>query len=182
MSSWSWKLLETMKDPQSIVVKSDKIVAIKDKFPKAKHHYLVLPHENIDTIFHLTKGDIDLVKELNLLGHNVIEAMGQKLENFKIGFHAEPSMMRVHLHVISKDFVSPTLKTRAHWNSFNTAFLWPVSKIINDLETFGKVPRLPPDEFGRLLYVPLKCNSCPFVAKNIPVLKNHLLTHEHLYS
>lgn len=92
--SWSWKLLETMKDPQSIVVKADRFVAIKDKFPKAKHHYLVLPYENIDTIFHLTKSDIDLVKELDLLGQNVIEALGQKLENFKIGFHAEPSMMR----------------------------------------------------------------------------------------
>lgn len=88
------KLLETMKDPESIVIRGEKLVAVKDKFPKAKFHFLVLPYENIDTIFNLKKGDIELVKEMELLGLNVIESLGHKLENYKIGFHAEPSMIR----------------------------------------------------------------------------------------
>lgn len=92
--SWNLKLMETMKDPASIVMKGEKLVSIKDKFPKAKHHFLVLPHEKIDTIFHLTKQDVKLVKEMEEMAKKVIEDEGLKEENFKIGFHAEPSMIR----------------------------------------------------------------------------------------
>lgn len=38
----------------------------------------------------------------------------------RIGFHAKPSMDHLHLHVLSTDFLSPSLKTKKHWNSFNT--------------------------------------------------------------
>ncbi len=38
----------------------------------------------------------------------------------RIGFHAKPSMDHLHLHVLSTDFLSPCLKTKKHWNSFNT--------------------------------------------------------------
>lgn len=92
--AWNQKLLQTMRDPESIVIKTDKLVAIKDKFPKARHHFLVLPHENIDSIYDLTKLDVELVKEMDLLSQNVIQLIGQKPENFLIGFHAEPSMAR----------------------------------------------------------------------------------------
>lgn len=92
--SWSLKLLETMKDPQSVVLKTEKLVAIKDKFPKAKHHFLILPTENLDTIRDLTKQHIGLVQEMAEMAHKVIDLVGQKRENFMIGFHAEPSMMR----------------------------------------------------------------------------------------
>lgn len=95
MSQWRLKLLETIKDPEYIVIKTEQIVAIRDKFPKAKHHFLVIPlADNIDTAFNLTKKDIPLVNEMHLLALNLIESAGQKLENFKIGFHAEPSMIR----------------------------------------------------------------------------------------
>lgn len=92
--SWNLALLQAMKDPTLIVIKADRLVAIKDKFPKAKNHFLIIPNENIDTVFNLTKNDIDLVNEIMLLGLNVIQSTGQKEENFKMGFHAEPSMKR----------------------------------------------------------------------------------------
>jgi len=180
--SWSLKLLETMNDPSSILIKTDSIVAIKDKFPKAKHHFLVLPFDKINTIFDLTKDHIKLVKEMEDLGIKTMDLTGIRRENFGIGFHAEPSMMRVHLHVISKDFISSAFKTKKHWNSFTTSFFWPPSKIISDLETFGKVQRLSNLEAKKILDSPLNCNSCKYVAKNIPDLKKHLITHESLYS
>lgn len=34
-----------------MVIKSNLAVVIKDKYPKAKHHFLVLPLENIPSIF-----------------------------------------------------------------------------------------------------------------------------------
>lgn len=92
--SWSLKLLETMKDPEYILIKTDSLVAIKDKFPKAKHHFLILPFDKINTIFDLTKDHIKLVKEMEGLGFKAIDLTGIRKENFRIGFHAEPSMLR----------------------------------------------------------------------------------------
>lgn len=92
--AWNLGLIQNMKKPEYIVVKTDQLVAIKDKYPKAKHHFLVLSEEKIDTIFDLTKKHVELVNEMELLGRNVIELVGQKEKNFMIGFHAEPSMMR----------------------------------------------------------------------------------------
>ena len=59
---------------------------------------------------------------MSLLATNVIEIHGGHAANFKIGYHASPSMHRLHLHVISTDYDSPSLKTKVHWNSFTTPF------------------------------------------------------------
>lgn len=69
--------------------------------------------------------------ELHLLARNIIEVRGEHWKDFQIGFHAQPSMQRLHLHVISKDFISSYLKTKKHWNSFNTSLFVPFqSKLI----------------------------------------------------
>lgn len=49
--SWSQGLLHTIRDPNFLVISNDQIVVIKDKFPKAKYHFLVLPLDNIANIF-----------------------------------------------------------------------------------------------------------------------------------
>lgn len=72
--------------------------------------------------FQLNPSHTELLNEMNLLAQNVIEINGRKRDDFKIGYHASPSMQRLHLHVLSKDFESPCLKTKIHWNSFNTEF------------------------------------------------------------
>lgn len=51
-------------------------------------------------------------------------------DSCSIGYHAVPSMQRLHLHVISTDFVSPCLKTKYHWNSFTTPFFLHSSGLI----------------------------------------------------
>ena len=58
--------------------------------------------------------------ELKMLASYLLEVNGWDEEDFKMGFHARPRMQRLHLHVISTDFVSDSLKTKKHWNSFNT--------------------------------------------------------------
>ena len=57
----------------------------------------------------------------------------------KAGFHAVPSMTRLHLHVISQDFDSPCLKNKKHWNSFTTEFFLSHQDVVSQLETNGKV-------------------------------------------
>lgn len=47
---WTLGLLKTMKDPKYVVYSDHKIVMIKDVYPKAKHHYLVISEEEIPGI------------------------------------------------------------------------------------------------------------------------------------
>ncbi|KAL7728432.1 hypothetical protein ACLKA6_005191 [Drosophila palustris] len=178
--SWQTGLIKTILDPKNLIISTDVAVVIADKYPKARHHYLVLPKEDIASIFQLSKKHLPLLEELHLLAHNIIEVRGENERDFRIGFHAEPSMQRLHLHVISKDFVSSCLKTKKHWNSFNTQLFLPYDSIYDRIKVNGCIERLPKDKLKELHDTPLNCNQCEFVAKNIPTLKQHLQEHYEL--
>lgn len=45
--------------------------------------------------------------------------------SFKIGYHAQPSLNQLHLHVISVDLYAPTMRKKKHWNSFTTSLFIP---------------------------------------------------------
>jgi len=96
---------------------------------------------------------------------------------FYFGYHAIPSLTRLHLHVISDDLVSPCLKLKKHWNSFTTAFLIPTEKVIDGLKSENKEPIHSSEYYKNLLSAPLKCHKCSFTPKTLPDLKNHLLMH-----
>ncbi|TDG47609.1 hypothetical protein AWZ03_006048 [Drosophila navojoa] len=175
--SWQTGLIKTILDPANLIISTDIAVVIADKYPKARHHYLVLPKEDIGSIFQLNRTHLPLLEELHLLARNIIEVRGECFESFQIGFHAQPSMQRLHLHVISKDFVSDWLKTKKHWNSFNTSLFIPYEALYENLSKDDQIQRLPKARVEELLSKPLACNQCEFVAKNIPSLKEHLLQH-----
>lgn len=174
---WTASLLYTIKDPKNLIISSEDAVVIHDKYPKAKHHYLVLPKADIPDIFHLNQSHLPLLEELFLLAQNVIEAKRCQLDDFKIGFHAQPSMQRLHLHVISKDFVSDCLKTKKHWASFNTKLFLYYQDAYALIKAGDRIQRLNREIVQQLYDSPLECNQCKFVAKNIPDLKRHLLDH-----
>ncbi len=71
-------------------------------------------------------------------GKAVAENVKSKEEGlvFKYGYHASPSMARLHMHVISQDLDSPCLKNR---NSFTTDFFVEATKVISLLRETGKV-------------------------------------------
>ena len=108
----------------------------------------------------------------------------------------------LHLHVISKDFVSTYLKTKKHWNSFNTKnflnlagtciyynvsilfffsnkLLAPTpTDIIEELEKYQQIKHYPSNnEIEAYLKEPIKCNQCSFEAPTMPSLKSHLEKH-----
>lgn len=120
---WREGLLETMEDPESIVKEDDKIVVIKDKYPKAHYHFLVLPKENIHSIKEVQKKHEDLLEHMEKVGQEVADK--QEGHEFMLGYHVVPSMHRLHLHVISTDFDSACLKNKYHWNSFTTDYFRP---------------------------------------------------------
>ena len=49
-------------------------------------------------------------------------------EEIITGIHAGPSMNHLHVHVMSREMVSPWLKRNNHYNSFHTPFLVPLEK------------------------------------------------------
>lgn len=95
-NSWAYGLIEAIKDSGKVIFRSDTLVCIKDLFPKARHHFLIIPEErtDLDNIFDLRKEDIEVVQEMELMGINSIELVGNKIENFRMGFHVQPSMKR----------------------------------------------------------------------------------------
>lgn len=119
---WSLGLVESMKDPKLIVKSTESLVVIKDKYPKAKIHYLVLPNEVISSIFKLNRTHIKLLEEF---GDVYRDIQSEESLDLKAGFHSVPSMQRLHMHIISKDMISTCLKTKVHWNSFTTDFFLP---------------------------------------------------------
>ena len=92
-----------------------------------------------------------------------------------MGFHAIPSMAQVHMHVISQDFDSPCLKTKRHWNSFNTEYFISHSKVLEQLEQHGNFKK--EEDKKELLSKDLQCNQCSYKPKNMPDLKLHLKSH-----
>ncbi|XP_076876578.1 aprataxin isoform X2 [Brachyhypopomus gauderio] len=173
---WNQGLKVSMQDPKLQVYKDEKVVVIKDKYPKARHHWLVLPWESIPSLKALRLKHCDLLKHMQHVGGSMVQQCpdGQKLR-FRLGYHAIPSMSHVHLHVISQDFDSPCLKNKKHWNSFTTDYFIESEDVIAMLERDGKVAVK--DGTSELLKLPLRCHVCHKEQATIPKLKDHLKTH-----
>lgn len=100
---------------------------------------------------------------------------------FLVGFHAIPSMKQLHMHAISTDFRSPSLKTKTHWNSFHTPFFMPIDAVLAQLREQGRI-LVHTERYESYLKQPLKCHQCsescpPF--KTLPALKLHLESQQH---
>ncbi|XP_012267984.2 aprataxin [Athalia rosae] len=172
---WALGLVDSMKDPELLVEDDDKVVVIKDKFPKAEFHYLVLPKEDIPSILTVRKEHEDLLKHMESVGTNL--AAKHPHREFQLGYHSVPNMQRLHLHVISTDFNSTCLKTKVHWNSYTSPFFRSSQDIRRELNENGKIKKMSCEECDAYLKGPLKCHKCSTIPKNMPDLKRHILSH-----
>ncbi|KAG0197364.1 hypothetical protein BGX28_009130 [Mortierella sp. GBA30] len=151
-------------------------------YPKAKVHMLVLPRQRIDKVTDLTgAGGIRFVEQLVERANWLLERLKKEwpILEFKMGFHALPSILQVHLHVISQDFCSDALKKKNHWNTFTTPFFLDPQYVIKTIEARGSF-RLTPqerEEYKAMISRELKCNQCNEKPKNMPALKRHLQEH-----
>lgn len=94
-NSWAYGLIKAIEDTSKVIFRNEDLVVIRDLYPKARNHFLVIPEEpNFDNIFDLREENIKLVEEMHLLGINSIELIGNKVENFRMGFHIAPAMKR----------------------------------------------------------------------------------------
>lgn len=174
-SHWNFGLLQSMNNPGLKVLEKSDHVVIKDKFPKAEYHFLILPLERIQNCASLKSEHVPLLKNMVQTAWELADKYPKS--RFKLGFHAIPSMSQVHLHVISQDFNSDKLKNKKHWNSFTTDYFINPEIIIDKLKTKGSYVPISKGEGDELLKKELLCHICQHKPKNIPDLKNHLQTH-----
>ncbi|KAM9367277.1 aprataxin [Phaethornis superciliosus] len=173
---WSQGLKSSMQDPKMQVYKDEKTVVIKDKYPKARYHWLVLPWDPISSLKSVTKDHLELLEHMHSVGQRMIEQCPSRESlEFRLGYHAIPSMSQLHLHVISQDFDSPSLKTKKHWNSFTTDYFLNSQDVIEMVRSNGRV--MVKDHVSELLKLPLRCHHCKQQLSTIPQLKEHLKKH-----
>ncbi|XP_074549047.1 aprataxin [Halichoeres trimaculatus] len=175
---WSQGLKTSMQDPKMQVYKDEKVVVIKDKYPKARYHWLVLPWQSISSLKVLREKHTELLKHMQKVADQMIQQCPHSSSlRFRAGYHAIPSMSQVHLHVISQDFDSPCLKNKKHWNSFTTDYFIESQDVIQMLERNGRVTVK--EGASELLKLPLRCHVCQKELPTIPALKDHLKYHFH---
>ncbi|KAM6170644.1 aprataxin [Rhynchocyon petersi] len=176
LGHWSQGLKISMQDPKMQVYKDEQVVVIKDKYPKARHHWLVLPWASISSLKAVTQEHLELLKHMHSVGEEVIaDCAGSSKLRFRLGYHAIPSMSHVHLHVISQDFDSPCLKNKKHWNSFNTEYFLDSQAVIKMVQESGRVTV--GEGMSELLKLPLRCHECQQLLPSMPQLKEHLRKH-----
>ncbi|CAK4165937.1 unnamed protein product [Aphanomyces euteiches] len=169
----SWKdgllvYLTRPEDRNDVVYYDDKIVVALDKYPKATLHLLVIPRE----ILPLGVGDLG-EEHLPLLHHIASLVASVSSLPLRIGFHAVPSMRQLHLHIISDDFSSPTLKNKKHWNSFTSSFFKSLDSVIEAIESKRRF-NVDAEYEEEKLSGKLVCHKCSEAFAQIPKLKQHL--------
>lgn len=173
---WNQGLKVSMQDPTMQLYKDESVVVIKDKYPKARYHWLVLPWQSIPNLKSLRKEHSDLLKHMHSIGERMVcQCPDSDSLRFRMGYHAIPSMSHIHLHVISQDFDSPCLKNKKHWNSFTTDYFIESKDLLQMLDTDGRVTVK--EGTSELLKLPLRCHICHRELTTIPALKDHLKTH-----
>uniref|UniRef100_A0A182SFQ1 Aprataxin C2HE/C2H2/C2HC zinc finger domain-containing protein n=1 Tax=Anopheles maculatus TaxID=74869 RepID=A0A182SFQ1_9DIPT len=128
-------------------------------------------------LLQLTPEDDVLLQDMYDLGLKAASTSGLAIERFDYGYHMKPSMRRLHLHVVSKDYHSPCLSHRYHWTAFNTEFLIKHEYVVEELREQRCIERPSMRYIMQLLETPLKCNQCTFRPKNFAELKLHLKQH-----
>ncbi|XP_042304857.1 aprataxin isoform X2 [Sceloporus undulatus] len=173
---WAQGLKASMNNPDMQVYKDERAVVIKDKYPKARYHWLVLPWHSIPTLSAVTQEHLELLEHMHTVGEKMIEQCPEKDRlRFRLGYHAIPSMSHLHLHVISQDFDSEWFKTKKHWNSFNTEYFIDSKDVIKMVKKKGRVTV--DKNTSKFLKLPLKCHVCKQQQPTIPQLKEHLKQH-----
>jgi len=101
-------------------------------------------------------------------------AVTEDVEEVKIGYHARPSLVPLHIHIISTDLESDKLKSRKHFNSFATSFFVPIDL----METWvreGDVGREldKPGYWQEMIDGAMVCPICGSSKKTISKMKEH---------
>eukprot|EP00986_Skeletonema_menzelii_P017400 scaffold19268_cov148-Skeletonema_menzelii.AAC.7 len=195
-SSWRNALYDILssveanvEDDAIILFKTSKFVCTYDKFPKARHHLLLMCRHyssnpsclmNVKSMNDLTKDHLDELREFHNLAKSIVAAISRdvtKSNPFKIGYHSIPSLHPLHLHIISSDLDSPCITSRKHIVSFSSDFFVSSEELENHLESafvdsVSVAVRVQRAQ-DVLDSTPLQCQYCGRAALNVPDFKRH---------
>ncbi|BDA45631.1 probable aprataxin at C-terminar half [Coccomyxa sp. Obi] len=165
---------EKYRDQQPGMCVDEQCVLVLDKFPKARHHALVMPRDpDLHDLTSLTAEHVALLNHMEAVAKDWMSEKHSE-SGFMLGFHSIPSMSHLHLHVISKDFDSPALKHKKHWNSYTTPFFKQLDAIRAELLQRGSVS-VDRETAEQHLKEDLRCHWCHAPMKNMPTLKSHIV-------
>lgn len=138
---------------ENVIYYDNEFVVIRDKYPKALVHWLIIPRSANVTHMHPLKAlrSEQFVRRVKILIEELMPYAAQELlhytfapfpaeyyfvdtegeknvtaNGFKAGIHAHPSMNNLHIHLISRDMVSNSLKKPNHYLTFNSMFFVPL--------------------------------------------------------
>ena len=94
------------KLPAEIIYQDDQVLVLKDIYPKAPVHLLILPKKHIASVARLEPKDKPLMGELILTAKKI--AKDKKLKGYKlqinVGRSAGQLINHLHLHLLSDKF------------------------------------------------------------------------------
>lgn len=172
---WSEALSHATTDPEQVFEQDELTVTLKDGYPKSRYHYLVVPKQELGSIGDLSASHLGLLEHMHRVAENLVTRIHSKEPQlpFKFGYHAVPSLKRLHMHVISQDFSSPLMRTQHHWNTFNTEYFVPSSLVLDTIRQCGHV-EVDTDPYNALLSLSMRCCFCPRTFEDLDKLKEHL--------
>lgn len=70
---WSQGLLQTIKNSDYVVYNDEQVVIIKDMYPKAKYHFLVVSNEDIAGIRDVNRTHLPLLQHMHTTAENYVK-------------------------------------------------------------------------------------------------------------
>ena len=178
---WRLGLLTDSERAKYQLYADDLVVILKDKYPKARYHYLVLPKAPIDTVEDLSHDHVPLLRHMIEQGEVFCEKeVVPKTKNpILMGFHIFPTFIRLHLHLISSDFDSFYMKSVGVYSSFTTSFFLTPQRAIEILESGRKISsqEIIGSESSNWAKN-LKCHICSASCLTWAKLKEHIAKHD----
>jgi aprataxin len=206
--SFRFILYQYIRQPEKytdcIIFRNESCTLIKDAYPKAKIHLLLLPNEAFMTakdVRYLSKEEPRKVEYFHSIAKAVVASIqtgtvdsmleGGNFEEliqqyagdlFQLGYHIIPSLYPLHLHIMTQDFDSPSMNKKVHWNKFTTDFFVTTELVERMLQTPQQINRqglldFPSEEFYSVrLKSPLTCICCGESLNTITKMKQHYVS------
>eukprot|EP00892_Ulva_mutabilis_P010974 jgi/Ulvmu1/8249/UM041_0060.1 len=162
------------QNPSLYVGHCDDLLIIRDQYPKARVHLLVIARDaQLLDISCLRRQHVSLLQMMQARAEEWIVSSKYDKAEFQMGFHWKPSMKQLHMHCISADFISDALRQPKHWRSFTTDFFRKVDSVIAELERDGMI-WIDFKAIDSLMKAPLACHRCGLVLASLPAVKQHI--------
>ncbi|MCL5875057.1 MAG: HIT domain-containing protein [Candidatus Dependentiae bacterium] len=84
--------------PATIITETDSIIVIKDIFPKAPVHYLIIPKKHVQDVQSLHETDGTLAGELVLMAKQLSLQLGSQAFRLVVNSGADAGQKVFHLH------------------------------------------------------------------------------------